>query len=69
MGLVESLAEDYPDSKWQRCMVHFYRKVFNAVPHKKVKDVAAMLKAIHASEDEGAAEQKAEQKMEAGEAI
>ncbi len=43
MGLVESLAEYYPETKGQRCMVHFYRNVFNAVPRKRVKDVAAML--------------------------
>jgi transposase-like protein len=61
MGLVESLAEYYPESKWQRCMVHFYRNVFNVVPRKRVKDVAAMLKAIHASEDKTAAREKAEQ--------
>ena len=36
-------------------MVHFYRNVFNSVPRKRVKDVAAMLKAIHASEDKAAA--------------
>ncbi len=64
MGLVESLAEYYPETKWQRCMVHFYRNVFNAVPRKRLKDVAAMLKAIHASEDKAAARQKAEQIIE-----
>lgn len=25
VGLVKSLAEYYPDAKWQRCAVHFYR--------------------------------------------
>ena len=64
MRLVESLAEYYPETKWQRCMVHFYRNVFNAVPRKRVKDVAVMLKAIHASEDKAAARQKAEQIIE-----
>ena len=64
MGLMESFAEYYPETKWQRCMVHFYRNVFNAVPRKRVKDVAAMLKAIHASEDKAAARQKAEQIIE-----
>ena len=64
MGLVESLAEYYPETKWQRCMVHFYRNVFSAVPRKRVKDVAAMLKAIHASEDKAAARQKANQIIE-----
>ena len=61
MGLVESLAEYYPESKWQRCMVHFFRNVFNTVPRKRVKDVATMLKAIHASEDKAAAREKADQ--------
>jgi len=60
MGLVESLAEFYPDTKWQRCMVHFYRNVFSVVPAKRMKEVAAMLKAIHASEDKNAAVEKAE---------
>jgi putative transposase len=39
-------------------VVHFYRNVFTAVPKSKVKDVAAMLKAIHAQEDREAAEEK-----------
>jgi transposase-like protein len=60
MGLVESLAEFYPKSKWQRCIVHFYRNVFSVVPAKRMAEVAAMLKAIHASEDKKAALEKAE---------
>ncbi len=59
MGLTESLAEFYPKAKWQRCTVHFYRNVFSVVPRKKMAEVAAMLKAIHASEDREAADQKA----------
>jgi transposase-like protein len=35
--------------------------VWTAVPTSKVKEVAAMLKAIHAQEDRAAARQKAEQ--------
>jgi transposase-like protein len=58
LGLVESLADFYPDTKWQRCVVHFYRNVFTAVPKGRVKEVAAMLKAIHAQEDRQAAEEK-----------
>ncbi len=50
LGLVENLAEFYPEAKWQRCVVHFYRNVWTAVPTGKVKEVAAMLKAIHAQE-------------------
>ena len=60
IGLIESLAEYYPEVKWQRCMVHFYRNVFSVVPKGKVKHVAAMLKAIHAQEDLEAAREKAE---------
>jgi transposase-like protein len=59
MGLIESLAEVFPDSKWQRCMVHFYRNVFSVVPNGKMKEVAAMLKAIHAQEDAKEALKKA----------
>jgi len=58
MGLVESIAEYFPESAWQRCTVHFYRNVFTNVPNTKIKDVAAMLKAIHAQEDRDAALEK-----------
>jgi len=51
MGLVESLAEFYPDAKWQRCIVHFYRNVFSVVPAKKMAEVAAMLKVSTAIEN------------------
>jgi putative transposase len=61
LGLVEQLAEFYPTARWQRCVVHFYRNVWTAVPSGKVKEVAAMLKAIHAQEDGAAARQKAQQ--------
>jgi putative transposase len=44
----------------QRCMVHFYRNIFSVVPRGKIKQVAAMLKAIHAQEDRQAAEEKAQ---------
>ena len=58
LGLVESIVDFYPKAKWQRCVVHFYRNVFTVVPRSKVKEVAAMLKAIHAQEDREAAEEK-----------
>ena len=61
LGLVENLAEFYPEARWQRCVVHFYRNVWTAVPTGKVKEVAAMLKAIHAQEDAKAAKEKASQ--------
>ena len=59
LGLIESLGEFYPTARWQRCAVHFYRNVWTAVPTTKVRDVAAMLKAIHAQEDHEAATAKA----------
>jgi putative transposase len=64
LGLVENLADFYPEAKWQRCVVHFYRNVWTAVPTGKVKEVAAMLKAIHAQEDAAAAAEKARQVVE-----
>jgi len=59
LGLVESLGDFYPKASWQRCVVHFYRNVFSVVPKGKVKEVAAMLKAIHAQEDKKEALRKA----------
>jgi len=59
MGLVESLAEQFPEADWQWCAVHFYRDTWNEVPSSKVKEVSAMLKAIHAQEDIEAAQAKA----------
>jgi putative transposase len=55
MGLADSAAEIFPDARWQRCTVHWYRNVFSHVPAPKVREVADMLKAIHASEDRAAA--------------
>lgn len=59
MGLVESIGEYFPEVLWQRCIVHFYRNVFSVVPSGKVKQVAAMLKAIHAQESRKECEKKA----------
>jgi putative transposase len=60
IGLVQSLGDYFPEVKWQRCTVHFYRNVFSVTPAKRMPEVAAMLKAIHASEDKKAALEKAE---------
>jgi len=59
LGVVETLGEIFPDARWQRCIVHFYRNIFSVVPTGKVKLVAAMLKAIHAQEDLTSAREKA----------
>jgi len=59
LGMLESIPEVFPDAKYQRCTVHFYRNVFTVVPRGKVRDVAMMLKAIHAQEGKDAARKKA----------
>jgi transposase-like protein len=64
MGLVESVAEYYPDADWQRCTVHFYRNVFSHVPRSKLRQVSAMLKAIHAQESREAALDKSSRVVE-----
>lgn len=57
-GLVEAAPKFYPDARWQRCVVHFYRNVFSHAPNNKVAEVARMLKAIHAQEDAASAAAK-----------
>jgi transposase-like protein len=59
LGLIESIGVFFPDALWQRCTVHFYRNVFSVVPNGKMKEVSAMLKAIHAQEDLAEAQKKA----------
>lgn len=57
LGMLE--AEVFPEAKYQRCVVHFYRNIFSVVPKSKVKNVAKMLKAIHAQESKKASREKA----------
>ena len=64
LGLAESAAEFFPNARWQRCIVHRYRNIFSHVPATKVREIAAMLKAIHASEDILAAREKASRVIE-----
>ncbi len=44
--------------------MHWYCNIFSYVPSTKVREIAAMLKAIHAGEDIVAARQKAVQVIE-----
>ena len=60
IDVIGTIAEYYRDARWQRCVVHFYRNVFSVVPKGKVREVAAMLKAIHAQENREQASVKAE---------
>ena len=59
LGMLESIGEVYPEAKYQRCVVHFYRNMFSVVPRSKMKSVAKMLKAIHSQENKKAAREKA----------
>ncbi len=59
LGMLETIGEIFPEARYQRCIVHFYRNVFSVIPHGKVREVAMMLKAIHAQENKEAARQKA----------
>ena len=59
LGMVEAIGEVFPAAKYQRCTVHFYRNVMSVTPKHHIKEVAKMLKAIHAREDKDAALQKA----------
>ncbi len=61
LGMVEAIGQVFPQAKYQRCIVHFYRNVFSVVPKHKVNETAKMLKAIHAQEDKTAAREKAKQ--------
>jgi transposase-like protein len=65
LGMLEAAAEVFPQAKYQRCTVHFYRNVFSVTPRSKMKLVARMLKAIHAQESKAAAREKAVQVAEA----
>ena len=60
LGMLDAVGEVFPESKYQRCVVHFYRKVFSAVPKAEIKNVTLMLKALHAQESKEAAWKKAE---------
>lgn len=59
LGMLETIPETFPDAKYQRCTVHFYRNVFTSVPRGEVREVSLMLKAIHAQENKEATRQKA----------
>ena len=59
LGMLEAVGEVFPEAKYQRCTVHFYRNVFSVTPRSKVKLVAKMLKAIHAQESKKSAREKA----------
>ena len=64
LGMLETIPEVFPDARYQRCTVHFYRNIFSVTPRNKMKTVALMLKAIHTQESKDAAREKALQVSE-----
>lgn len=64
LGLGEAIREVYPETQYQRCMVHFMRNVLSDVPRSRSKEVGNMLKAIFAQEDHDACMRKAAEVME-----
>lgn len=59
LGMLDALGDVFGKVKYQRCTVHFYRNIMSVVPRSKIREVAAMLKAIHAQENFEAAKDKA----------
>ena len=56
--MLETIPEVFPDARYQRCTVHFYRNIFSVIPRNKMKTVALILKTIHAQEKKEAAIEK-----------
>lgn len=54
LGFLESASEVFPDAKWQRCTVHFFRNLMTKIPRKKLAAVMPLLKATYAQEDKEA---------------
>ena len=61
LGMLETIPEVFPDARYQRCTVHFYRSIFSVTLRNKVKTVAMMLRAIHAQESREATREKVRQ--------
>jgi len=63
LGMLGALEEVFPQARYQRCTVHFYRNVMGKVPKNRRAYVARMLKAIHTQESFEASMRKAEEVM------
>lgn len=64
LGMCESVAEVFPEAKYQRCTVHFCRNIMSVTPRNRLREVTRMLKAIHAQENKEAARKKAKDVVE-----
>ena len=65
LGMNNAVQEVYPEAKYQRCTVHFYRNVMSVTPRNRMREVTRMLKAIHAQESKESARKKAKDVVEA----
>lgn len=45
LGMCNAATEVFPEAKYQRCTVHFYRNIFSVTPRKHMREVTRMLKA------------------------
>lgn len=54
LGFLESASEVFPDAKWQRCTVHFFRNLMTKIPRNKLASAMPLLKATYAQEDKEA---------------
>lgn len=64
LGMLETIPEVFPESRYQHCTVHFYRNIFSVTPRNRMKAVSMMLKAIHSQESKEVAREKAAQVAE-----
>lgn len=55
LWMLEVIGEVFPEAKYQRCTIRFYRNVFSVVPKSKLKNVAKILKGIYAQRRKKAA--------------
>ena len=59
LRMLKAVGEVFPEAKYQRCTVHFYRDVFSVTPRSKVKLLTKMLKVPRAQESKRTAWGKA----------
>ena len=56
--MLKAVGDVFPEDKYQRCTVHFYRNVFSVTPLSKVMLAAKMLKSIHTQKSKKASQEK-----------
>ena len=64
LSMCNAVTKVFPEAKYQRYTVHFYRNIFSVTPRKQMREVTRMLKAIHAQESKEAARKKARDVVE-----